>query len=247
MNALIEARGLTISYAAVTALRSLDLDVTSGDQLIILGANGAGKTSAMLALAGLIRPNAGSLKVCGKETHKWQTRRFIEEGVALIPEGTRNFPSMTVSENLQLPSLILRRRHYTSLLKDVFDLFPVLYDRRRQRAGTLSGGEQRMLSIGRGLMLQPKALLIDEPTLGLASIIIERIARALMLLRERHIAIVISEQSLRFAETFGGRVLVLERGSVVCEVSDGRGIAGLEIVQAALLGRGATRSGLLKS
>jgi branched-chain amino acid transport system ATP-binding protein len=238
MDELITVTDLGVSYGAAIAVRRLSFFVAEGDQISMVGANGAGKTSALLAVSGLLKPSTGSVQIGGTSTKGHDARWHIQQGVVLVPEGTRNFANMSVLENLRLTALALRRPIGEDDLAAVFDLFPILADRRKQAAGTLSGGEQKMLAIGRGLMARPRALLIDEPTLGLAPVVIERIAESLSVLRQRGIAIVIAEQSLRFVEAIGGRVMVIERGSCTWEGDNSQSIADVEQARVALLGRG---------
>jgi branched-chain amino acid transport system ATP-binding protein len=240
VNELISVTDLGVSYGAAVAVQRLSFFVAEGDQISMVGANGAGKTSALLAVSGLLRPSTGSVTIGGVSAKGRDVRWHIQQGVVLVPEGTRNFANMSVLENLRLTALALRRPVGEDDLAAVFDLFPILADRRKQPAGTLSGGEQKMLAIGRGLMARPRALLIDEPTLGLAPIVIERIAESLRVLRQRSIAIVIAEQSLRFVEAIGGRVMVIERGSCTWEGDSSRSLSDVEQARVALLGRGTT-------
>ena len=235
MAALVEVEDIEVRYGAIVAMQSFSLSVDAGTTVSIIGANGAGKSSTLLALSGLQRPSRGRIQIAGKNLTGKSPRAYLGVGVCLVPEGQRNFGALTVEENLRIPLVALGRKHDERLFKRVYDLFPVLAARGGQRAGLLSGGEQKMLAIGRGLMLDPKVLIVDEPTLGLAPVAINAIRNALAALHATGITTVIGEQNLQFAEAMGGDVVVLERGQVIWRGAHGD-LAHQPEVRHALLG-----------
>lgn len=241
MSGVLTAREIGVRYGGAVAVHSLSLEIEAGDALLILGPNGAGKSSTLMALSGLVKTSGGVITVNGTEAQGRDPRWFVKHGIALVPEGTRTFGSLSVLDNLLLPTITMRRSVRSDLLPEVLTLFPILAERRDQRAGTLSGGEQKMLAIGRGLMTDPAVLLIDEPTLGLAPSVIGRIAAALGLLVQRGISVVVAEQRLAFAEVFKARVMILERGNVTWG-GHGDQVVTLEKAQEVLLGRGVAGS-----
>lgn len=236
---LLSVADLDVNYGPERAVRGLSFAVSAGVPVCLLGANGAGKTSTMLAVTGMVRPSGGTVTVRGGPANRRDARWYLDHGVALVPEGQRNFGALTVQENLELPGRALGTKHQRETFDNVFDLFPVLAERRSQKAGLLSGGEQKMLAIGRGLLTGPEVLCVDEPTLGLAPVVIKRILTALSALSERGIGVLISEQSLSFVEAIGGDVLVLERGTCTWRGA-GAGLSQITAVAEALLGRGTT-------
>jgi branched-chain amino acid transport system ATP-binding protein len=234
---LVSVADLEVRYGADRAVHGLDFEISAGRAVCLLGPNGAGKTSTLLATTGLVEPHAGTITVAGENATRRDARWFVEHGVVLVPEGARNFSSLTVLENLELPSKVLGRRRTKGNIDDVFELFPVLAERRRQHAGLLSGGEQKMLAIGRGLMIDPVVMCVDEPALGLAPVVINRILQALAALMRRGIGIAVSEQSLAFVEELGGDVLVIERGLCTWR-GVAEGLSNIPAVAEALIGRG---------
>jgi branched-chain amino acid transport system ATP-binding protein len=172
---MLSVRGLTSGYGRIAVLEQVDLDVAAGEIVTLIGANGAGKTTLLMTLCGKPAASAGSVRFCGEELVGLPTFRIIRKGIAHAPEGRHIFPRLSVLENLQIGAAVAPPRHVTDDLAMVLDLFPRLEERLRQRAGTLSGGEQQMLAIGRALMGRPKLLLLDEPSLGLAPLIVKQI------------------------------------------------------------------------
>jgi len=234
---LLSVSSLEIRYGADRAVHDLSFEIAPGAAVCLLGPNGAGKTSTLLAASGLLRPQAGAVTVDGVSAARRDARWFIEHGVVLVPEGARNFAELTVLENLELPARALGRQHLKTVLDEVFDLFPVLAERRSQHAGLLSGGEQKMLALGRGLMTGPRVMCIDEPALGLAPVVIARILRSLEELLRRDLGLLVSEQSLPFVEELGGDVLVIERGTCTWR-GPAVGTSAVPEVADALIGHG---------
>jgi len=217
---LLEVSGLSARYGAVAALRDVSLEVRAGELVALIGANGAGKSTLLRAIAGLVAPAAGRVALDGRDVTGQPPEAMIRAGVALVPERRRVFADLTVLDNLELGGYALPRGHdFRSRLEagveEAYRLFPVLRRRRDQLAGTLSGGEQQMLAIGRALMTRPRLLLCDEPSLGLAPLVVAEIMRLLSTLREAGTTILLVEQNARMALRSADRAYVLEVGSVV--------------------------------
>jgi len=216
---LLEVSGLSARYGPVHALRDVSLEVRAGELVALIGANGAGKSTLLRAIAGLLAPTAGRVVLGGRDVTGDTPETMLRAGVALVPERRRIFGDLTVRDNLELGGYALPRgRDFASRLASgveaAYDRFPVLRQRSGQLAGTLSGGEQQMLAIGRALMTRPRLLLCDEPSLGLAPLIVREIMRLLAALREAGTTILLVEQNARLALRFADRAYVLEVGRV---------------------------------
>ena len=215
---LLTVSELSVHYGRINALRSVSLAIEAGAAVAILGPNGAGKTTLLRTLAGLARPSGGSVRLKGRDVTGTRAERLVRAGVALVPEGRGVFADLTVRDNLILGRYRRRRRRgMPEDLDDVFSLFPILGDRARQRAGTLSGGEQQMLAIGRALMAKPQLLMLDEPSLGLAPLAVRQVVDRLLELRARGITILLVEQNTRVAMQLATRGYLLQRGRVLLE------------------------------
>ena len=233
---LLEVEDLHVHYGAIHALKGVSLAAEEGGIVTLVGANGAGKSTTLRAISGLIKPSAGSIRFRGKSLVGVKPHEIVREGVSHVPEGRIVFANLTVLDNLEMGAYLRKgRAAYSEDLKKVFRLFPRLDERRRQAAGTLSGGEQQMLAIGRALMAKPTLLLMDEPSLGLAPILVREIFSVIREIRGQGTTIVLVEQNARMALATADRGYVLETGSV--RMSD-RAQALLEspFVQAAYLG-----------
>lgn len=242
MTTLLSVEDLVVAYGAVEALKSISLDIQEGDIVAVLGANGAGKTTLLKAISGLVPVKTGVIKLKGEEISKYPAFQLAELGIMHIPEGRRVFATLTVEENLDLGSWSTRKNRTSQELqksKDwVFTLFPILKDRRKQLAGTLSGGEQQMLSIGRGLVSQPKILLLDEPSLGLAPILVLEIFRVIKQIHdEERVTILLVEQNARKALSLADYGYILETGKIVLHDA-AVALRESEHVKAAYLGGG---------
>ena len=214
--ALLELSDLTVDYDGAVALHGVSLDAQEGEIVALVGANGAGKTTLLAAIAGLKAAAQGSARLGGDELLHLPTHQRARLGVALVPEGRHVFPHLPVWRNLLLGAYVQRDRRWREQeLGRIYDLFPVLRDRRNQPAGTLSGGEQQMLAIGRALMSRPRLLLLDEPSLGIAPVLVERIFSALKVVNERGITVLLVEQRLKQALALAARGYVLQTGRVV--------------------------------
>lgn len=217
--ALLSLKGIKVAYGCVEALHGIDLDVEEGEVVTILGANGAGKSTTLLTISGLVRPKAGEITFDGRSLLTVPSHDIVSLGIAQSPEGRRVFGAMTVLENLCLGAFRIRDKNRTAnTLAWIFDLFPRLSERKSQFAGTLSGGEQQMLAIGRALMAEPRLLLLDEPSLGLAPLLVRSIFDTIRTINnKRGVTILIVEQNAKAALKLASRGYVLEVGEVALE------------------------------
>ena len=210
---VLTVEGLTCRYGKVTAVSDLSLEVHKGELVTLIGANGAGKTTTLKAISGLVTPAGGRLIFEGEDITTASARRILQLGIAHCPEGRRVFPHMTVIENLQMGCHLRRdSRDVAADMTNFFDRFPILYDRRTQAAGTLSGGEQQMLAIARALMSRPKLVMFDEPSLGLAPNIIDRVFEVIKGIQAAGVTIIMVEQNAFAALELSDRSYVIEQG-----------------------------------
>ncbi len=213
---LLRLESLHATYGPIAALRGLDLEVNDGELVCLIGANGAGKTSTLRAISGLLRPSAGRILFDGSEIQGREPADILESGIAHCPEGRRVFPYLTVQENLAMGAYVRRDgRAVAEDLERVCAHFPILADRRRQMAGTLSGGEQQMLAIGRALMARPRLILFDEPSLGLAPTVVETTFGIIADIRRRGTTVLMVEQNAYLALRMADRAYVMETGRIV--------------------------------
>ncbi|GAA1034386.1 ABC transporter ATP-binding protein [Virgisporangium ochraceum] len=239
---MLHVESLHAGYDNLRVLHGIDLDVPAGDLLAVIGANGAGKTTLLRAVSGLIRPSSGRVTVDGRAVTGLRAEKVAAAGLAHVPENRLVFPSLTVADNLALGGWTRRSSRLTDDRDRVLDLFPRLRSRLAQPAGTLSGGEQQMVVIGRGLMAGPKLLLLDEPTTGLAPRLVPEIFAALARLRdEAGLAILLVEQNARAAFRVADRVAVMDRGRIATKGTPAE-LAGDDRVQRAYLGGGYSES-----
>jgi branched-chain amino acid transport system ATP-binding protein len=217
---MLEVSGLQVAYGDLTTLWDVSFHVGQGDLVALVGANGAGKTTTLRAISGLLRPRAGSVRFRGTPLAGVPSHRITDLGIAHVPEGRQLFPLMTVEENLLLGSYPPRaRRKRAENLPRVYETFPVLGSRRAQDAGTLSGGEQQMLAIGRALMSDPDLLMLDEPSLGLAPIVIRDVFAVIAHIRSQGVTVLLVEQNVAQALHVADRAYVLENGRVMLQGS----------------------------
>jgi branched-chain amino acid transport system ATP-binding protein len=213
---ILELHDVHTYYGSIQALKGISLEVHEGEIVALLGANGAGKTTTLRSINGLNRPRQGSIRFQGREITQVQAHEIVKRGIAQSPEGRRLFPRMTVTENLEMGAF--QRTDRSGIREDmdrVFELFPRLQERRNQKAGTMSGGEQQMCAIGRALMARPKLLLLDEPSLGLAPIFVERIFEIIEEINKQGVSILLVEQNALMALDAANRGYVLETGNIV--------------------------------
>jgi branched-chain amino acid transport system ATP-binding protein len=215
MTPLLEVRELSVAYGAIEAVRSVSFSVELGQIVCLIGANGAGKTTILRTISGLLRPRAGDILFEGASIAKLPAHEILGRGIAQSPEGRRIFSRMTVEENLLLGAYARRDNEIDADMRHVFSLFPVLGERRHQKAGLFSGGEQQMLAIGRAMMSKPRLLMLDEPSMGLSPIMTQRIFDTISELQSRGTTILLVEQNANFALDVSQRGYVLETGKVV--------------------------------
>ena len=212
---ILQLRDLRISYGGINAVKGIDLRVEQGELVALIGANGAGKTTTLKAICGLLQPAAGSIHYHGADVTGAPSFNLVEQGLALVPEGRGVFGRLTVEENLEMGAYI--RRDRAAIKRDIahsYELFPRLQERRRQTAGTLSGGEQQMLAIARALMSQPKLLLLDEPSMGLAPLMVQRIFDTVRRVAAEGVTVLLVEQNAKLALELSNRGYVMESGSI---------------------------------
>jgi branched-chain amino acid transport system ATP-binding protein len=214
----LEVRAITVSYDQVPAVREASLAVGMGEIVSIVGSNGAGKSTVLRAISGVVHPIGGSIVLEGRRIDQLEPHQVARMGIAHVPEGRRIFPHLTVEENLWMGGLIVpSRRQIEANLRAVFELFPILAERRRQLGGTLSGGEQQMLAIGRALVSDPKLLLLDEPSLGLAPKIVDAVFDVIASLHRQERTVLLVEQNAYLSLEVADRAYVLEAGRIVLE------------------------------
>ncbi|MGM0453790.1 MAG: ABC transporter ATP-binding protein [Thermodesulfobacteriota bacterium] len=213
---LLEVNNLHVKYGNVAALHGVDLTVKDGEIVTILGANGAGKSTTLNAICGLVRPAAGEVYFKGEPIHRLPAYKIVAKKITQAPEGRRVFGTLTVQENLDLGAFISKNKtRIADSLDWIFELFPRLAERRDQLAGTLSGGEQQMLAIGRALMSNPNLLLLDEPSLGLAPVLVRQIFQTIRQINQAGVTVVLVEQNARVALKLAHRGYVMEVGNIV--------------------------------
>ena len=216
--ALLQLAGVHTYYGHVHALKGLDLEVRAGEIVTLIGSNGAGKSTTLRTISGLLRPRQGEVRFDGHRIDGQPAHRVTACGIGHVPEGRRIFPQLTVEENLEIGAYLERDPARIAAAKEkVFGLFPRIAERRRQDGGTLSGGEQQMLAIGRALMREPRLLLLDEPTLGLAPVIVEQIFDIIRMLHAGGMTILLVEQNARQALQVAQRAYVLQTGSIALQ------------------------------
>jgi len=213
---LLEVSGLKVAYGAITAVRGIDFHVEAGEMVALIGANGAGKTTTLKALAGVIAPVAGRVRYNGTDIIGMPSCRLVALGIALVPEGRGVFPRLTIAENIDMGAYSRRDREGIAVDRDhVYELFPRLAERRQQTAGTLSGGEQQMLAIGRAIMSRPKLLLLDEPSMGLAPLMVQKIFDTIRAIAATGVTTFLVEQNAKLALELCDRGYVMESGEII--------------------------------
>jgi branched-chain amino acid transport system ATP-binding protein len=235
--ALLDVSDLRVNYGAVAAIRGVSVSVAAGEVVALLGANGAGKSTLLRTISGLARPRTGRIALGGEPIHRLPPARIVRLGIAHCPEGRRVFGSLTVAENLRLGAAARADRTGIDADRDrIYATFPILRERMTQAAGTLSGGEQQMLAMGRALMARPRVLLLDEPSLGLAPLLVRQIFRTLAELKAAGVTMLLVEQNINLALDLADRAYVLRTGEVSLAGSAAELKADYEAVAAAYLG-----------
>ncbi len=233
---MLQVRDLRVCYGRVPAVHQVSLTLAAGEILAVVGANGAGKSTLLRAIAGLARADAGTIELDGRPIQALPAHARVPLGLALVPEGRHLFPRLTVERNLELGAFTRRdASEVASSLEMVLETFPVLRERRAQLAGTLSGGEQQMLAIARGLMSKPRLLLLDEPSWGVAPIVVSRIFETIQAINRSGVAVLLVEQNVKRALSVAHRATVIQTGRVVAE-GTGADLLGSDLVRRAYLG-----------
>lgn len=232
---LLEVRDLVVRYGGIEAVRGISFDVPKGEIVTLIGSNGAGKSSTLRSIVGLEKPAAGSITFAGQSLMKMGTETIVTKGITLVPEGRRVFVNLTVAENLRMGAY-MRKDDFSKDLEWVYSLFPRLKERSWQPAGTLSGGEQQMLAIARALMSKPELVMMDEPSLGLAPIIVQEVFDIIRQINEQGVTILLIEQNANMALQAADRAYVMETGKITMS-GTGAQLAADEKVREAYLGK----------
>lgn len=233
---MLEVKNLSVHYGMIQAVRNVDFKVNEGEIVSLIGANGAGKSTILKTLSGLIHPSEGEIVYLGENIASTSAKKIVEKGLVQVPEGRHVFPGLTVKENLELGAFL--RKDKEEIQKDmeaVFERFPILKERKDQDAQTLSGGEQQMLAMGRALMSRPKLLLLDEPSMGLAPIFIREIFKIIQEIQKTGTTVLLIEQNAKMALSISNRAYVLETGSVALS-GTGQELLESDEIQKAYLG-----------
>ena len=235
MGQILSVDNLNVYYGAIHAIKGVSFKVNEGEVVTLIGANGAGKSTTLQTVSGLLHSRTGSIKFCGEDISRLPSYKIVERGLAQVPEGRRIFLQMSVQENLEMGAYTKNQSGVAADLEDVYNRFPRLRERRRQIAGTLSGGEQQMLAIGRALMSHPKLLMLDEPSMGLAPILVEQIFDIIRELHRSGTTILLVEQNAQMALSVADRAYVLETGKISLS-GTGAELAASDSVRKAYLG-----------
>jgi branched-chain amino acid transport system ATP-binding protein len=233
---MLKITNLHTYYGNIHALKGISLEVNEGEIVTLIGSNGAGKTTTLKTITGLLKPDEGNVQFLEQSVTGLKPDKIVERGLVLVPEGRQVFPFMSVVENLQMGAYSRKdKAEIEHNFARVYDLFPRLYERRRQQAGTLSGGEQQMLAIGRALMAEPKMILLDEPSLGLAPILVESIFKLICEINKQGTTILLIEQNARMALMVANRGYVMETGSIV-QHDQAQNLLQSDVIRKAYLG-----------
>ncbi len=233
---MLKIDNINVSYGQIRALQNVSLEVNENEIVALIGNNGAGKSTTQKSIVGLVCVNSGSITFQGKELTQMKTNKIVKEGVCLVPEGRRIFSTMTVRENLEMGAYLSKdKARFAENEARIYDMFPILKERYKQQGGTLSGGRQQMLAIGRGLMSNPKILLLDEPSLGLSPMNVEVVAKTVVKIKEEGIPVLLVEQNAMMSLGICDRAYVLETGSIITQ-GTGKEMLENEEVKKAYLG-----------
>ncbi len=232
MTVLLSVRQLQVAYGGIQAVKGIDLEVNEGELVCLIGANGAGKTSTLNCLGGLLKPSGGEIIYQGQDLQRIPTHERVKHGLALVPEGRGIFPKLTVAENLRMGAYA--RSLQVGELEQAYERFPRLFERKEQLAGTLSGGEQQMLAIVRALLSKPKLLLLDEPSMGLAPLMVQKIFETIAEVTKEGVAVLLVEQNAKAALQLAQRAYVMESGKISLS-GDAKALAADPRVRAAYI------------
>lgn len=233
---MLEVKNLSVHYGMIQAVRNVNFKVNEGEIVSLIGANGAGKSTILKTLSGLIHPSEGEILYLGENIASTSAKKIVEKGLVQVPEGRHVFPGLTVKENLELGAFLRKdKEEIQNDMEAVFERFPILKERKDQDAQTLSGGEQQMLAMGRALMSRPKLLLLDEPSMGLAPIFIREIFKIIQEIQKTGTTVLLIEQNAKMALSISNRAYVLETGSVVLS-GTGQELLESDEIQKAYLG-----------
>ncbi|MBQ5804307.1 MAG: ABC transporter ATP-binding protein [Erysipelotrichaceae bacterium] len=212
---MLKVEGLKVNYGMIEAVKGIDFEVHDGEIVALIGANGAGKTTTMHTISGLLKASVGSISLDGKEVSKLPAHKIVELGIVQCPEGRRIFAQQTIEENLSLGAYVRKdKKEIEADMEKVFELFPILKERRKQLAGTLSGGEQQMLAMARALMAKPKIMLLDEPSMGLSPLLVKEIFYIIKDINRQGVTVLLVEQNAKMALGIANRAYVLESGKI---------------------------------
>lgn len=229
---MLEVKNLEVNYGAIKAVQGIDFHINEGEIVTLIGANGAGKTTTMNTIIGIVKASNGEILFEGKDISKLSSSAIVKSGIALSPEGRQIFPRMTVYENLEMGAYSIHKKYIKEGIEQAYSLFPRLQEREKQIAGTLSGGEQQMLAVARALMSKPKLLMLDEPSLGLAPIVVEDIFRLILRIRKMGTTVLLVEQNARMALSISDRGYVLETGKIVLTNESKKLLADPKVIDA---------------
>lgn len=236
MNTILKVDDINVYYGSIHAIKGISFEVGEGEVVTLIGANGAGKSTTLNTIAGLLRSKTGSIEFMGQSLAKVPSHKIVAKGLALVPEGRRVFLQMTVQENLEMGAFTQKNAGIAQDLEMVYDLFPRLKERLKQTAGTLSGGEQQMLAVGRALMSRPKLLMMDEPSLGLAPLVVQGIFDIIRTINQQGVTVLLIEQNANMALKLADRAYVLETG-LITKAGTGAELLADESIKEAYLGK----------
>ncbi len=234
---MLKVNDLSVHYGVIQAVRGISLEVNEGEIVTLIGANGAGKTTAIRTISGLVKPSSGTIEFEGKPIQKVSPQKIVTHGISQVPEGRHVFPGLTVQENLEMGAFLRKdNERIKKSFSEIYERFPILKERKNQDASTLSGGEQQMLAMGRALMSKPRLLLLDEPSMGLAPIFIKEIFNIIQEIQQQGTTVLLIEQNAKMALSIADRGYVIETGKIVLQGTGAELLASEEVKKAYLGG-----------
>ena len=234
---MLKVNDLSVHYGVIQAVRGISLEVNEGEIVTLIGANGAGKTTALRTISGLVKPSSGTIEFEGKPIQKVSPQKIVTDGISQVPEGRHVFPGLTVQENLEMGAFLRKDNEgIKKSFSEIYERFPILKERKNQDASTLSGGEQQMLAMGRALMSKPRLLLLDEPSMGLAPIFIKEIFNIIQEIQQQGTTVLLIEQNAKMALSIADRGYVIETGKIVLQGTGAELLASEEVKKAYLGG-----------